>query len=54
MILNYMKLQTINYKNFYGSFKLFQETLKCYLGLKSAKHYVLQRGTRSEKFHNTG
>ena len=35
---------TINYKNFYGSLTLFQETLKWYLGLKSAKHYVLQRG----------
>ena len=35
---------TINYKNFYGSVKFFQETLKWYLGLKIAKHYVLQRG----------
>ena len=35
---------TINYKNFYGSLTLFQETLKWYLGLKSAKHYLLQRG----------
>jgi len=34
---------TIIYKNFYGSLTLFQEILKWYLGLKSAKHYVLQR-----------
>ena len=35
---------TINYKNFYDSLKHFQQTLKWYLGLKSAKHCVLQRG----------
>ena len=39
-----MQLQTINYKNIYRSLKLFQETLKWYLGLKSAKHRVLQKG----------
>jgi hypothetical protein len=44
MILNYIQLQTLNYKNFCGSLKLFQETLKWHLGLKSAEHYVLQKG----------
>jgi len=40
MIVNYIQLQTINYKKFYGSLKLSQETLNLYLGLKSAEHYV--------------
>ena len=46
LYIDYIKLYaaTINYKNFYSPLTLFQETLKWYLGLKSAKHYLLQRG----------
>ena len=47
MILNYIQLQTVYYKNFCGSLTLFQETLKWYLGLKSAKPYVLQLEMRN-------
>ena len=39
-----MQLQTINYKNSCGSLKLFQEILKWYLELNSAKHNELQKG----------
>jgi len=39
-----MQLHTINCKNFYGSLTLFQETLKCHLGLKSAKTLCTAKG----------
>jgi hypothetical protein len=37
---------TINYKASYSLLKPSQETLKCHLGLKSAKYWVLQKGNK--------